>query len=154
MAMPVLVLRWPKTLELRQRRRHYRVSLGPTSQLMASLWPVPEPGAKASPARLPSMEVLDVSAGGMRLLYPYAEGCPVEEGASLTAALPLSPGEPPVKLAARVVRVARFASNATHIAAVFTELDESLEGKVTRNKLVRFVAAREREELQRMRGTS
>jgi len=154
LTLPMLVLTRPRALELRQRRKHFRVGLGAAAQLMASLWHVPEPDAETAAAALPQMEVLDLSAGGMRMLYPHGEGCPVDVEAALTVALPLRSEAPPVRLSARVARVARVPASVTHVAVVFTGLDESPEGKMTRDRLAHFVAEREREELRRMHDAS
>jgi len=148
--LPVLTLRQPQTLTLRQRRRHYRVKFNVTAHLMAGLWLMADPPEEAPASALPSMEALDLSAGGVRLLYPYGEGCPVDKDDLLTLSLPLWPEQSPVSLAARVIRVSRVVAGVTHIAVTFTDLDESPEGRMTRDKLVRFVTQREREELQRM----
>lgn len=150
LSLPVLILKPPRSIELRQRREHYRVRLRATDRLMAGLWRAADSPDAASPARLPPMEVLDFSAGGMRLVYARREGCPANEGDVLTVSLPLEPGQPPARLTARVLRVSRAAEGVTHVGSEFVGLDDSPEGRMLRDRLGRFVTRREREELQRM----
>jgi c-di-GMP-binding flagellar brake protein YcgR len=151
LSLPILMLRRPRHLELRQRRRHHRVSLGPASRLMAQLWPMPKAGAEARPEAIKAMEVRDLSAGGLSLLFPHGEGCPVEEGETLILLLPLEAGQPPLKVGGAVLRVSRILEGAIHVAVEFTDLDQSPEGKSAAAAIERFVADREREELRRAR---
>jgi c-di-GMP-binding flagellar brake protein YcgR len=149
MRLPVLVLRPPRAIELRQRRKHYRVRFGPADRLMAGLWKLSERPDKAPPEQLPSMEVLDLSVGGMRLLYARQEGCPVDEGHSIRISIRLDPDEAPLKLVGRALRVSRVVENVTHIAVEFQGLRAGPEAKAIRDRLLRFIAARQREEAQR-----
>ena len=150
--LPVLILRQPKAIELRQRRRYYRIQFRVTDTLLAGLWRVGDPIGDVAPAELPPMEVLDVSAGGMRLLHAEKENCPVHEMDMLVASLPLELNAPPLKLTSHVLWVTKVAEGATHVGVEFTGLDENREGGMIRDKVQRFVAEREREELRRMKG--
>lgn len=152
MAISVLQLAPPKRVEQRQRRRHFRIDLHEADRLTADLWRI-DADSDNAPVALPSMEVLDLSAGGMRLLHDQPEDCPTEQGDTLRVSVQLDDAAPRVILDARAMRAAGVVKGITHLGLEFVGLDDSPKGRATRDALSRFVTKREREELRRTRGT-
>lgn len=149
--VPVLILNPPREVQVRQRRRRYRVRIVPPEVLPARLWRLEAPGEESAAVALPQMEVLDLSAGGLRLLCSGEACAAVEPGETVRVALPLESDQPPVVLDATVCRVSRGSPEATHMAIEFADLESTPEGRAADQKLSRFVAARQREEARRAR---
>jgi len=145
--LQVLVLDRPSKVELRQRRGNFRVSL---RRLMARLWRLPRE-SDAPPEALPAMEVLDLSAGGARLLNDHAAECPLSPGDRLVATFPLGSGWPDTTVRAAVARCAPAGEGVSHVGLQFLGLDDTVEGRQIQDRLHRFITEREREEIRRMK---
>ena len=149
--LPVLVLVPPQVVEKRQRRRCYRANMKAPRRLMAQVH-LP---AAARPLRKSdlSLEVADLSAGGMRLLFGGTFAfCPLQPAQKLSLTFLFDrASKQPVTLEVRVQHVTAIADGIVHIGLEFVGLGESLEGRVLQDRIRRFVAERERQELQRLR---
>jgi c-di-GMP-binding flagellar brake protein YcgR len=119
---------------------------------MADLWAAPCEGEGGALLPLPRMEVLDLSVGGARLLHEGEHRCAVEDGQRLRLSLPLEADSLPLTMDALAVRTARVAKSTTHVGIEFSGLGETPTGRAMADKLRRYVADREREELRRIRG--
>ncbi len=147
--LPVLVLTPPLVVEKRQRRRYYRANMR-AGRLLAKIC---LPTDDAKPRRKPdlSLVVADLSAGGMRLSFDGTLAlCPLQPGQLLTLTFLFGQPEKPATLEARVQHVTSIADGVVHIGLEFVALGESREGRVLQDRIRRFVAEREREELQRL----
>ena len=149
LALPALILKRPQRLHRRQRRQFFRVSTPLGQRLMAQLWRDPGAG-HGRPVALGRFEILDLSAGGLRLLSAKPENAPFSESLSLIIALPLQENEEPLKINALVKHLSRIQNGPLHVGVEFISLDETPAGRSIRNRLQRFVSEREREELRRM----
>jgi c-di-GMP-binding flagellar brake protein YcgR len=145
--LQVLVLDRPSKVELRQRRGHFRVKL---QRLMARLWRVPREG-DASPEALPAMEVLDLSAGGARLLNRQTAACRLNPGERLVVTLPLRSGWPDTTVHAVVTRCAPAGDGVSYVGLQFLGLEDTAEGRQIQDRLHRYVTERERQEIRRTR---
>ena len=148
--LPSLVLERPVRVELRQRRRHFRAHVQST-QLMATLWHVAADGNAQGPA-LPPMEVLDLSAGGARLLCKGGKVGLLRDGQRVSLSLPLEAGRPPVVVQATVTRRAQVDEKSVQLGLGFVDLDETPDCRRAQDRIQRFVSACEREEVRRSRG--
>jgi c-di-GMP-binding flagellar brake protein YcgR len=150
--LPVLVLVPPLLVEKRQRRRYYRANMKAPRRLMAQLrLPADEAGPRLK-ADL-SLEVADLSVGGVRLLFDGTFAlCPLQAGQQITLTFLIDQtSKQPATLEARVQHVTAIADDVVQIGVEFVGLGESREGRVLQDRIRRFVAERERLELQRLR---
>ena len=149
--LPVLVIAPPKSIECRQRRQFVRVAMPEADRLMAHLWLVDDPHHQDETSQLPPTEVLDVSGGGMRVLLEGRKRGLVKEGQQVHLHVDLTDGRAPLKLVAHVEHVDRTLPQAARFGLHFEGLDETPEARAIRDRLLKFVAWREREELKRMK---
>jgi c-di-GMP-binding flagellar brake protein YcgR len=98
------------------------------------------------------LAVADLSAGGMRLFFDGSLAlCPLQPAQMLTLTCLFDPAsKQPATLEARVQHVTAPADGVVHIGLEFVGLGESREGRVLQDRIRRFVAERERDELRRL----
>jgi c-di-GMP-binding flagellar brake protein YcgR len=149
--LPVLVLVPPSVVEIRQRRRYYRANMKAPRRLMAQIHLSPEDARLAGKSDL-SLEVADLSAGGMRLFFGGTMAlCPLQLAQMLTLTFQFDPTtKQPATLQVRVQHVTAFSEGVVHIGLEFVGLGESREGRVLQDRIRRFVAERECDELRRL----
>ena len=78
-----LTLRWPKQIQVLQRRNYYRVPVPPNMELKALIWSGGLDRKPENPAQdKTSMyaRIRDISLGGMAVHAPAHEDCPFTEG--------------------------------------------------------------------------
>ncbi|MBN2581535.1 MAG: flagellar brake protein [Planctomycetes bacterium] len=148
--MSVLELVPPKSVHPLQRRRHARVTVDASQRLMAHLWLVDEQHEDVA-AQMPPAEILDLSGGGMRVIVEGPLRGRFKEGRSLHVHVDLADGRAPLQIRAHVEHVDRSISHQARLGVHFEGLDDSPQGRAAMDRLVRFVARRERDELQRMK---
>jgi len=149
--LPVLVLVPPLVVEKRQRRRYYRANMKAHRRHMAQIH-LPSDAAAPSRKSELSLEVVDLSAGGMRLFFNGTLAlCPLQPGQKATLTFRFDPAaKQPATLEARVQHVTASAELGVHVGLEFVGLGESREGRVLQDRIRRFVAERERDELRRL----
>ena len=149
--MPILLVVPPVSIEQRRRRQFLRVKVTAADRLMAHLWLVDDTRPRDEVLRLPSTEVLDISGGGMRLLLEGPMRGRIKEGQQVHLHMDLGTGWEPLKLVAHVEHVDRTGRQVVRFGLHFDGLDETLEGRAAQNRLLRFIAERERKEAQRVK---
>ena len=82
-----LILRWPKQIQVLQRRNYYRVPVPPNMELKALIWSGGLDRKPENPAQdKTSMyaRIRDISLGGMAVHAPAHEDCPFREGQTVS----------------------------------------------------------------------
>lgn len=149
--LPVLLIAPPRRIERRQRRQFVRIAVPEVDRLMAHLWLVDDPDRPDETSQLPPAEVLDISGGGMRVLLEGKKRGRVREGQQAHLHVDLTDGRAPLKLVAHVEHVDRTLPQAVRFGLHFEGLDETPEARAIRDRVLKFVVCREREELKRMK---
>ncbi|NLX59999.1 MAG: hypothetical protein GXY74_13025 [Phycisphaerae bacterium] len=148
--MAILALSPPKALHPLQRRQFVRVPVDAREQLVACLWPADDQGG-AEDIEPPAAEVLDLSGGGLRAVVEGPLRGRFKEGRTVLVHIDLADGRSPLVIRAHIERVDRSAAHQARLGVHFEGLDELPQGRVARDRLTRYVARRQREELQRMK---
>lgn len=147
----ILLIVPPLSVERCRRRQFLRVKVTAAERLMAHLWLVDDSRPQGDALRLPSTEVLDISGTGMRLLLEGSMRGRIKEGQQVHLHMDLGGGWEPLNLVAHVEHLDRTAHHVVQFGLHFDGLDETLEGRAAHNRLLRFIAERERKEARRVK---
>lgn len=153
--VPALEVTYPSVLRNGQRRAYYRVSvpLGKPVSVKCSMIAdgadhgeqMPE-SEESCPDTLFEAHVLDVSAGGILILLDDVARNLLSASLKLNLQLSLSRDESPLRLMGRVVRIEEKTSSKNARAGIeFIDMDEIFEHKIAKNRLLKYVAERQRE---------
>jgi len=151
---PALALRWPDSLQELQRRAYYRVSVPPHKTVTVELW---QGGAacrkKAGTAAWPSYSgrLMDLSAGGMRLVLPPNRDPRLDVGDAVGLEFQPEPGGPAFLLNGIVRYVEPAPDGATAMGLQFVGLEATVENRKVLQQLLRVVNQYYRFELRRLR---
>ncbi len=149
-----IVLAGPEAIQRIQRRNYFRVKLSGVRKKVAHLWIIEQepPEGKLKAVPMGQVQMVDLSAGGTRILVPgqYAKHLKLDRDAII--AMPLEDPDKPIRLQS-VVRFAKATREGPwQVGLKFLGLEETHEGRLLAQQLEHHVAALEREEIQRHRG--
>ena len=150
--LAALVLTYPRELENRQRRAHYRVPLSMSSAVCIAFMEARNPNEWSGMTSVYSGFLSDISAGGLAIVCRQRLPVSLEVGTHLSVSFQL-PGEPEHLDLKAVVRNVRTADTkeARILGVEYLRGDDNLRGRRHVDLIQRFVVKRQRDILKRLR---
>jgi c-di-GMP-binding flagellar brake protein YcgR len=133
-----LALRWPKDIQVLQRRDYHRVPLPHNMEIKVLVWP----GALGDKPENPGQDrsslyaaIVDISVGGMAVHLPAHEECPLNEGQTVSCEFAVPEGGR-IFLEAHFRHVTRKPSGEHLLGFQFVGLEHGPQGRRRLRQLV------------------
>ena len=133
-----MALRWPKDIQVLQRRDYYRVPVPHNMEIKILIWP----GALDDKPEDPGQDrsslyaaIVDISAGGMAVSLPAHEECPLNEGQTVSCEFTV-PERGRIFLEAHFRHLTRKPSDEKLLGFQFVGLEHGQEGRRCLRQLV------------------
>ena len=156
-SVPALVVSYPEELEIRQRRNYYRVTMSsgqPTTVTFREVVQGRGRGRGGQDQALYSGVIRDISAGGMALLCQQHLPVSFDVGSKVKLFFQLGGVEGNLKLEGEVRNSRRARSGPGTIYGIaFVNTEKDLRTRKAIDDIQRFVVARQREILKRVKAT-
>ena len=147
-----LVLAYPREMENRQRRAHYRIPVSMAIPVSVAFIEVTTPGESFEMLGIHSGFISDISAGGLAVVCRQRLPVSIEVGTSLSISFQL-PGEPEHLALKGLIRNVRKAdTNEARILGIeYLREDYDIRSRRHIDLIQRFVVKRQREILKKLR---
>lgn len=150
-----LLLTFPESMQVTQRRSMHRVRPGQTSELAASFWRISRHaylGDRPTAAQKLAVQVVDLSAGGIGVTFHGANGEPPKIGLDDRLRIQIAYNGADLLLEGSMRHMRNITGPEVVRAGIqFAALEQTLEGRKSQSALTRIVGDLHRQELRRWR---
>lgn len=154
-SIAALVLATPMRIERIQRRSSFRVRISRAERKIGHLWLLQhlddEDEQKPRVKPLGEVDITDLSAGGVGLLISDPQAQQLKPTDQVIIAVPLQQPANFIRLQADIRTLRPIAEGGSIVGLQFLGLDDTPEGRAMRQQLEHYVAALERDQLQRLK---